>query len=202
MPNPMTLEDIAGVDPTGVIKQFMVERSGDRRLVDLRRALGLITETYDLSVASNNGAPGLQQLFGMAVYLYRNETITGVAMPVMVQASLTTYGRVGMFDVPGNRLAISNDLTTVLNGAGTGMFQLPFSAPWTPSLEGLYYVALLFDGGTPPSIARHAPGAAANVNGVGSFPRRGVFQAGQAAMPATATWGQSGNGGQFALGLY
>src|SRR5262249_50226536 len=149
-------------------------------------ALGAVDETFPLEAASSNNAPTAQKLTCMLRYYRAGMVLTGITIPVLVQATGMTYARSCVYRHSTSGLvANSNDMTGTLNSAGTGKFNLPFSSAYLVPVDGLYWVGFLFDGGTSPSIACSAPGGGAPyaARPGASWPLRVGIQTGQASLP-------------------
>jgi hypothetical protein len=150
---------------------------------------GLLSEPYPLATASTNSVMTTQSIYFSKIGLLKGDVVTNVHVPVTTAGTASTSTFVALYDTAGNRLAVSNDLTTALDS--TGLKTLALSGAYTVLQDGDYYAAILTVSGSPATIARNA--SASQVQGsVGSGTKGFGFQSGQSTMPTTATIGTGG----------
>lgn len=165
----------------------------DRTRNGLRqRANGIITENITVTSISSNSLITDQTVYFALVGLLKNDVITNIHYHLSTVSITTTSFFVGVYDTAGNRLALSNDLTT-LNDATIGIKTAALSAAYTVPQDGGYYFALLSVGVTPPTLIR-GNGTSGAMGGVGSGVRNMAAQAGQTTLPVSATFSAGGLG--------
>lgn len=150
---------------------------------------GLITETYPIGGISSSGLMVTQTVYYGLVGLFRGDIVTNINVAVATQGTASTSTFVAILDSAGNRLAVSNDLTTILDTAGTRTLAL--SAPYTVLADGAYYLAVLTISSVPATLQRGSSTANVLV-AVGSGVRPFASQTGQSTIPTTATFSNSG----------
>lgn len=149
-------------------------------------ANGVIAQTGEAGYFGTASAVTTQRLYLALVGLRKGDIIANIHVAVGTAPSQGTNNLfVGIYDTAGNRLAVSNDLTT---GADTiGIKTLALSASYTILLDGGYYLALIVvNGGTPPALMRNSSNAN-SLAAVGSGVRGWAQQASQATLPNPAT---------------
>jgi hypothetical protein len=133
-----------------------------------------------------------QALRGCLVPVAFGTTVSGVAYCITTAAAgtLPTGVFVALYDLAGNRLALSADVKALANWNTVGVFSSPFITPWTVTQDGAVYAAIVKDGvygSTEPQIggmtALTGTGKALGANAPGA-----VLQAGQATPPALAVF--------------
>lgn len=128
------------------------------------KAQGLINESWNIA---NGGSASLmitQRAYYIGVGLKQGDVIANVLVLVTTGGTTTTNLFVGLYDSAGTRLAVSNDLTTALDGGSAGYRALALSSSYTVTQDGGYYVAILVvNAVTCPTLQRNQSGAAAAV---------------------------------------
>lgn len=154
----------------------------------LANAQGLGGETFDRSVILNTGGLTAQQLEAGLVYLKAGMTVTNLHIITSITGVGTGYGRMGLYDVSGNRLAITGDLNATFTGTA-GLLTCPLAAPYPVVADGGYYLCVLTDLSVTQPTVRYASGGGFGSlsQAIGSGALRYAKQAAQAAFPATAT---------------
>lgn len=165
----------------------------------LIRGYGLIAETTPrnntISVAS---AAVSGTVYYTAIALLAGDLVTNLSISVGVAASGLTLSKVGLYSSAGALLASSADQG--VSWQTTGIKTIALAAPFPVLVSGIYYVALIAVGTTPPSIARGGGGGAGTPFliapiGAGVWPY--VAQLAQGDLPATATF--AANTGALAI---
>jgi len=152
------------------------------------RGMGIVSETFPAAAATTSGLMISQTVYYNAIGFLKGDIVTYINIPVVAFGTTTTNCYVAIYDSAGNRLAVSNDLTTALD-TSNGMKQCALSAPYTIPSTGLYYAAVLVVNGTPancPTIARGSSNSTVTA-GIGAGVRLSGTQTGQSTMPSTAT---------------
>lgn len=131
-----------------------------------------------------------QQVSTMRVPVPETFTCSNVYIGVSTVGASLTYAHVAIFDQAGTtQLGISTALTSVLTA--TGRATCPLTAPvnLTGGVGRHVIVAVLTDGGTPPTlyVANTSGGAYATFLNGGQSPARCATQSGQVAMPSSLT---------------
>jgi hypothetical protein len=154
--------------------------SGKPSRFDLRNAgVGLITETYPYEIVSGGDLVPSGTIRVAAVGLRAGDIVTNVCVAVSVVAAGLTLAKAGLYDGLNNLLAASASAgtITILQGT-TGRKQIPLSAPFTITADGVYQLALIQVGTTPATLARGV--VAPNANALGTGIRPFTLQGGQA----------------------
>lgn len=126
------------------------------------------------------------QIFLVSVFLRVPQTITKVGFSVLVAGAVLTAGQnhAGLYDAAGNKLS-SGSADTAFTGTGYQTVNLSASQSVTP---GRFYVALLANGTTPPTLAAEASSAStANAGLTATTARFATNSAGQTTLPSTIT---------------
>lgn len=150
---------------------------------------GLVTETYPIATVSSNFQTVSQTVYYNLVGLLKGDVITNIHVALTAIGTTTTSVFVALYDSSGNRLAVSNDLTTALDST-LGMKTLALSSPYTITSDGAYYLSVLIINGTAgncPTLQR-GNGTSGSNGAVGSGVRAFAGQAGQSTMPTTASF--------------
>lgn len=148
----------------------------------LAAAQGFITETFVKYLAFNNVGVS-QTVYGTAVYMFAGETITNLSCVLTASGAALTTAQMAVYDANGNLLANTANATATFQGA-TGRITLPLTAPLVIPASGLYYLAVLSIGTTPPGLL----GINQGFSGVGILKNGAVMQAGQAVLPNPAVF--------------
>jgi hypothetical protein len=151
----------------------------------ITRAAGFVAENYDISTVTNNTILVSQRIYFALVPLRKGDVITNIHVAIATASATTTNCFAAIYDSAGNRLAVSNDLTTTLD-AVTGIATLPLSAAYTVLKTDVYYFAVLWNATTPPVVGRGGSSSTFYA-GIGSGVRRHATQSTQTSMPTTAT---------------
>lgn len=153
-----TTKKIAGVD--------LATAMGGTRNDLVLSARGLIAETIDEKACNVTSAPGSGVLVAGLVGLRAGDVITNVAVHVVSNGTGVTLAKVGIYDVSGNLLASSADVDTSFTSGSANRKQVTaFSSPYTVVSDGGYYLAVLFVGGTSPTILRANTSTSAAISG-------------------------------------
>lgn len=129
-----------------------------------------------------------QQVSTMRVPVPESFTCSNVYLGVSTVGASLTYARVAIFDEAGTtQLALSNTLTTVLTATGRATCPLASSVELPGGFGRYVIVAVLTDGGTPPTlyVSNTSGGAYASFLNGGQSPARCATQSGQVAMPSS-----------------
>lgn len=129
-----------------------------------------------------------QQVSTMRVPVPETFTCSNVYVGVSSAGASMTYAIAAIFDEAGTtQLGISTTLTTALTGAGRITCPLAAAVNLTGGVGRHVIVAILTDGGTPPTlyVANTSGGAYASFLNAGQSPARCATQSGQASMPAS-----------------
>jgi hypothetical protein len=116
----------------------------------LAEALGLVAWTADPRDLYQQAADSTQSMHGGAVLLRAGKKITYASELVVTAGATMTHGAFGIYDALMNLIAQTADTPAAFQT--TGWVELPFTAPFTPPRDGLYYVLDLCTGGTMPVI--------------------------------------------------
>lgn len=150
----------------------------------------LLTWTYDPMYGVNNALTVSGTLYLLKVLLRKVATITTVTVGLTTQATTPTANQnfLGLYDSAGNRVASTAagaiDAATTSAGPLTGTMASPYAAP-----IGAYWVALLFNAATPPTVMRASGQSAGTIDAglaAAGF-RFAVNGAGLTALPASIT---------------
>jgi hypothetical protein len=143
-----------GTDPWGTLlndSMFEIHRMLDTNMVDH----GAIAWTFD--PAANSGSSGLTSgvPFMSKVWVREPVTLSSVGISITTAGSGLTAGQnfIGIYNASGTRLAVSADQTAAF--ATTGYVEAAMTAPVAVT-PGAYFLTLLANGTTPPSLARGA----------------------------------------------
>lgn len=148
---------------------------------------GLIAWSSDPNVASATTSAVNGTLYFAAVYLRAAATVNRLWWIHTTAGVTPTAGAnwAGLYDSTGARLAqVAADSLASANGPQTATLSAPL-----PLAAGRYWVALLFNAGTPPVLAR-TQGASATANNLGlsgASLRYAVAGTGLTSLPATVT---------------
>ncbi|MDH2425793.1 hypothetical protein, partial [Sphaerisporangium sp. TRM90804] len=152
---------------------------------------GLAAWTLDPVTLSTSGfTPTAGVLFLARVRLGRQLTLSGAHLYITASGTAPTNCYVGVYDSSGALQAATADQAGAWTGTGlrSPAFAAPYSAP-----AGLYWVAVLIGGGTPPALARGAMGGGfsgmANVGATVASSRFATIGSGLTALPASITPG-------------
>lgn len=153
----------------------------------LVRGQGLINQNFPPYAATTAGLMVSQTVYFGLIGLLKGDIITNIHVAVSTTGTTTTNTFVALYNSAGNRLAVSNDLTTALDS--TGMKTLALSSAYTILSDGAYYIAILTVNGTPANCATLVRGTSNNsvMAAVGSGVKVDGTQTGQSTMPSSAT---------------
>jgi hypothetical protein len=150
---------------------------------------GLKAWTYDPVLAVNGTAPTAGQLNLVAVLTRVPISVSNVWLGIVTATGVSlTSGQcfVGIYDHTGTLVASTADLSGVLNTSGMKECALTSSVNLAP---GRYWVGILLNGGTMPSMARSA-GTISGLGNVGLTStqyRFGTYGTAQTSLPSTIT---------------
>lgn len=143
-----------GTDPWGTLlndSMYELHRMLDTNMVDH----GAIAWTFD--PASNSGSTGLTSgvPFMSKVWVREPATLSAVGISITSAGSTLTAGQnfMGIYNAAGTRIAVSADQTAAFGT--TGYVEAAMTAPVAVT-PGAYYLTLLCNGTTPPTLARGA----------------------------------------------
>lgn len=124
---------------------------------------GFSAWTFDPALSAGSTALSTGTLNLMQVAIRTARTLTDMTICSTVAGSGLTAGQnfVGLYDINGNRVALSADQSA--SWASTGTKIIPFTAPVAVP-AGYYWLAVLVNGTTPPQIQRGQTNAANAVN--------------------------------------
>lgn len=176
---------------------FLDDSGNEYGLLESRKALrdvfrnsgqGITTETFPITASASATVVVTQSVYYGLVGFLKGDIITNIHIAVSTAVTgASTSCFVAVLDSAGNRLAVSNDLTT--SADAVGVKTLALSSPYTILADGAYYLALLIvNTGTPPTLARGASFSANIMSGIGSGVRRAAVQTGQTTIPTSATF--------------
>jgi hypothetical protein len=130
-------------------------------------------ETINGSIlqANTNVAISTQDVRFVAMYLPKNQTITGIGFHQRVQGNYTpsNFNGVALFTFNPTtltRIAISNDIPTLFTGTAGTFIKVPFTSPIFLN-KGVYYGALMWSASStvvPPQIAFYSNLATGGAN--------------------------------------
>ncbi|MCY0942609.1 phage baseplate protein [Streptomyces antarcticus] len=147
---------------------------------------GFLAWSLDPAGANSQTAPasGVMQL--VRLRLRSPRTVSSVVLHLNNAGAGLVAGQnaVGLYNMAGTRLAQSADQSTAWATAGEKT--IPFTAPLTALAAGNYWIGILSNGTTPPTITR-ASGQGGNMGIPLPETRFGVVGAGLAALPASIT---------------
>lgn len=151
---------------------------------------GMLSWTHD--PANNVGAAILTTagtVYMFAVPLRQITTVTSVIIGVQAAGATLTAGQnfAGLYDSAGNRVGITADQTTNWQSTGAKVMNLTAPALLQP---GMYYVAVVANGTTLPTLTRgitDALGGVMNTNLTAATFRFSFGATGQTTLPATIT---------------
>lgn len=156
---------------------------------------GFATWNYDseLPIGTGAGVNVSGTIYLHKVYLAQGQTITGAATGVQTAGATLTSGQnlMGLYDSSGNRVAVTADQSAVWTS--TGYKSANFTASYSVTTAGFFYVAILAVGTTPPAFyqAANALSVLFNANvAAGSF-RHCTGPTAQTSLPATITLGST-----------
>jgi hypothetical protein len=125
-------------------------------------------------------------IYFVAIPLLAGDVATNMSITFPIAGTAMTLSKVGLYDSSGNRLAISADQGAAWAVAGT--YTVPFITPYRAGAAGLYYLAVVANGGVLPNIARLNTLTTATLQAVaigsGALPMGTLT--GQTDLPATA----------------
>lgn len=131
----------------------------------IRNAVGVLSEPFPGVIINNTNTPTSQAANGVMVGLRAGDVVTGVLLRIQTAAAgtLPTLSRFGLADSTGKILALSNDLSAVINWS-VGPATFPFTAPYTVLTDGGYFACFLVNGtwGTTQPLLGRLSGAQPN----------------------------------------
>lgn len=173
-----------------------VKGASPSSLYDLQtKAEGFISQSHSRQLLSGASSPSSGTLAGSLVGLVSGSTISNISL-INVAANTATLFKVALYDLAGNRLAVSTDQKALFTGAL--IVTVPLITPYVVPVTGGYYAALVVTtGGTSPSIGR--ANATVNAYPLGSNARPQFIQTGQSDAPISATFATTTNAYWFGL---
>ena len=186
---PLSEGDIPGLD-------FSKITTGQTTLARRTSITGYIAESIPRYITGTNLAAIIQnqRLSVVQVFLTAGQIVTDISFASQTTAGATLVNQVfGLYDIAGNRLAVTND-----DGAtawpATTVKTLTLTAPYTVPTTGYYYAAFLVNATTVPTLTGVTP----SLGLVGLTPYiSGISVAtGLTSLPTTFTFSASGGGTQ------
>lgn len=148
---------------------------------------GLIAWTLDPAVASGSTGPtgGVLNLCKISVAQQALVTNVNLGVTAAISGGVSGQNFVGIYDMTGTLLMQSADLTVAL-GTGNNPLTVPMTSP-SNLAAGFYWLAMLFNATTTPTISRGSAGASATINvGTTAVARRfATFGSGLTSLPGT-----------------
>lgn len=157
----------------------------------------IVSETFPRGAVQGAGAPTSGDVLVGMVGLLEGDAVSNVYVAVNVLASGLTLAKVGIWDLNGNLLASSADISSSLTA--TGMKQLALSATFRATRQDGYYVGLVQVGTTPAQLMRGISNTFISSATGGGFRPVGIH-AGQTDLPNPATFGNTGGFYWFGVG--
>jgi hypothetical protein len=113
----------------------------------------LIAWNFQVGIVVGSTGPTSGTVLMQKVWLRQDATITNVCIGIGSAGVTLTAGQnfAGLYDTSGNRIGVTADQSAVWNSAG--FKQMPLTAP-VPVVAGAYYVALVSNAATTPTLAR------------------------------------------------
>lgn len=187
---PLPLGSVALYSPDGVSVQAVGNDGGAIGLAPgsiSASVQGLIAWDYDSELAGSTGLLVSGTVNLSKIVLTSSATVSNVLIAVTTGGGTLTAGQnlVGIYNMAGQRLAVSVDQTAAWATTGTKIAAL--TAP-VALIEGTYYVAVLSVGTTPITVAE-SPGfqSTYNANLAAATFRHAAGPTGQTALPASIT---------------
>lgn len=145
---------------------------------------GLLVWTYDVSAAVNSSALTAGVLAVARVVLRRAATISNLYMNVATGGVTLTAGQNfgALYDAAGTRVGVTADQSA--SWTSVGLKTMALTVPYN-ALAGYYWVAMLANGATPPSLSRGSIIAAVNAGAAGATLRYAQTGAGLTTAPAS-----------------
>lgn len=113
-------------------------------------AQGLLAETYSRIANITQALLTGGRVYYALIALPEGETVTGLCQIVQTAGVAMTLSKIGLYDIAGNRLAISADQGAAWESIG--LKQVPFTAPLVVPAGDAFYTALVASGGTLPQF--------------------------------------------------
>lgn len=164
-------------------------------------ARGLLSENFSPLGAGSGTALTGGLIYLLAVGVLAGDTITHI--PVAIQTGGTvggqTLSKVGLYDMAGNRLAVSANQGAAWEAAGT--YSVPLLTPYTVPTTGTVFVAYLATNtGTNAAMLRNIGNTvlSSGFGGVNTPPLFRTGGSGQTDLPATVTVGSGSITGYWA----
>jgi hypothetical protein len=147
---------------------------------------GFLAWSLDPSGANSQTSPTSGVLQLVRVRLRSPRTVSSVVLYLNNAGAGLTSGQnfVGLYNMSGTRLAVSADQTTAWGTFGEKT--IAFTSPLTNLAAGNYWVGILANGTTTPTITR-ASGQGGNMGIPAAETRFGTYGTGQTSMPASIT---------------
>lgn len=151
----------------------------------LTQAQGFVSQPYPLAQATATGNAASQSLYGALQGFKAGDVITNVAVFVTTAGTVSAaYGAI--YDASGAQKGVSADFHA---SWGTGLKQIPLTAPYTVPADAALYCAFDLTWSVQPVLAS---ASAQTSPQVGSNPRAWALVAAQATPGASVTWANSG----------
>jgi hypothetical protein len=175
-------------DPNGVVYDLSTTGSGTTSALTTPEDIGYKTWNYDPISAANTLAPTAGVLYLLRVQVRKSDTLAKAWFAIASTAgmALTTGNYLGLYNSSGALVASTNDLTSSITSSGEQSYTFTSAASVT---AGFYWVGLLFNGTTLPTLVR----ASGVVTGLSNGPtttatkRFAQYGSSQTALPANLT---------------
>lgn len=150
----------------------------------------LLSWNIPLGTLSGSSGPTSGTVVTVKVFLRQPATVTNVCIAIGAAGVTLTAGQnfAGLYDAAGIRLGITADQSAVWNSAG--FKQMALTAPVAVA-AGAYYVGIVSNAATPPTLARGGTitSSVANANLTATDAAWATGPAGQITLPASIAMG-------------
>lgn len=153
-------------------------------------AQGVLSEPYDRGAANTGTALGSGTLYLVGVGLRQGDRVSGIAFRVATGGSGFTLAKVGLYHRDGTLLASSADQGAAWAAVNT--FNTALTSAYNVPADGLYYLAVLVTGSSPPGLLRQNTGGFGGTPVGSSAAPFAIGGSGLSDLPSTATISQSG----------
>jgi hypothetical protein len=158
----------------------------------VRFSRGVLGEPFDPRQVGSGTTLTSQAIVGALIPLYAGDVASGIGF-LVTQAGTGTpptnfFG--ALYDLAGNRLAVTADSAASTSLTTAGYQSLNFSTAYTCPTTGSYYGCIMMNGafGTQAFNAARLAGGTGVGGAVGSNAKVAVTQTAQTTMPSTATF--------------
>jgi hypothetical protein len=127
-----------------------------------------------------------QSVYYTAVVLEAGQVVTGHHIHVRTAAASLTLASCALFNSALTQVAITADFSATINTVANSSFYIPYTGTYTVTATGVFVMAQLYVGTTPPTILKCTTNAGiADVGFKSGGTRQFGIQTGQATMPTT-----------------